>query len=123
MFDLKENNTIATINFDKLSELIKIVGKEKVCHLPSQWVLFLLTHNAKIVLDLSCRRSKTGNQGYMVVTNRWQTFTDVEVNEKSLLHLSQFCDEFLVHGVDVEGMKMGIEEDLVKIVCYIYYNK
>lgn len=27
--------------------------------------------------------------------------------------LSDYCDEFLVHGVDVEGKKCGIEEELV----------
>lgn len=30
------------------------------------------------------------------------------VRAESLQHLSQFCDEFLVHGVDVEGMRQGI---------------
>lgn len=52
----------------------------------------------------------------MVVTNRWQTFTNIEINQDTLAHLAQFCDEFLVHGVDVEGLKMGIEEDLVRIL-------
>lgn len=27
--------------------------------------------------------------------------------------LSDYCAEFLVHGVDVEGKKCGIEEELV----------
>ena len=31
----------------------------------------------------------------------------------SLVELSTYCDEFLIHGVDVEGKKAGIEEDLV----------
>lgn len=26
----------------------------------------------------------------------------------NLLKLSEYCDEFLVHGVDVEGMRVGI---------------
>jgi phosphoribosylformimino-5-aminoimidazole carboxamide ribotide isomerase len=30
--------------------------------------------------------------------------------------LSKYCDEFLVHGVDVEGKRCGIEEDLVRIL-------
>jgi len=98
MFDLKDNNTVATFNFDKLSQLVSIVGKEK------------------IVLDLSCRRTKVGTGGYKVVTNRWQTFTDVAVDAQSLAHLAQYCGEFLVHGVDVEGLKMGIEEELVQIL-------
>lgn len=33
--------------------------------------------------------------------------------------LSQYCDEFLIHGVDVEGKKCGIEQELVEILgCY-----
>ena len=28
--------------------------------------------------------------------------------------LAQYCDEFLVHGVDVEGLRQGIIEDLVE---------
>ncbi len=68
------------------------------------------------MLDLSCRRTRQDT--YVVVTNRWQTFTDLEVNEQNLVYLAQYCDEFLVHGVDVEGLKMGIEEDLVALVCF-----
>ena len=30
--------------------------------------------------------------------------------------LSNYCDEFLVHGVDVEGKRCGIEEDLVALL-------
>lgn len=41
----------------------------------------------------------------MVVTDRWQRFSDLAVNEETLGQLAGFADEFLVHGVDVEGMK------------------
>mgnify|MGYP000787356726 CR=1 FL=1 len=67
----------------------------------------------KIVLDLSCRK-KDGK--YFVVTDRWQTFTNVELNTDILEKLSGYCDEFLVHGVDVEGKASGIEEELIKIL-------
>ena len=30
--------------------------------------------------------------------------------------MEQYCDEFLVHGVDVEGQAAGIESDLVKLL-------
>lgn len=30
--------------------------------------------------------------------------------------LSTYCSEFLVHGVDVEGKRAGIEEDLVVLL-------
>ena len=35
---------------------------------------------------------------------------------ESMKELSQYCDEFLVHAVDVEGKKCGIQEDLV-VLC------
>ena len=53
---------------------------------------------------------------YYIVTDRWQTFTNVELNTDILEKLSGYCDEFLVHGVDVEGKASGIEEELIKIL-------
>ncbi len=35
---------------------------------------------------------------------------------ENLLTLTSFCDEFLVHGVDVEGKRGGIELDLVRLL-------
>ena len=51
----------------------------------------------RIVLDLSCRKK---GEDYYIVTDRWQTFTDVKISERILAGLSRDCDEFLVHGVD-----------------------
>ncbi|MCQ2524100.1 MAG: phosphoribosylformimino-5-aminoimidazole carboxamide ribotide isomerase [Lachnospiraceae bacterium] len=84
------------IKYDNLNKLIDAVGKEH------------------IVLDLSCR-AKDGK--YYVVTDRWQKFTEEEVNEKLFVTLSMFCDEFLVHGVDVEGKGQGVDETLIKILA------
>jgi len=67
----------------------------------------------KLVLDLSCR--KKGDDFY-IVTNRWQTFTEEKVNPALLERLSEYCDEYLVHGVDVEGKRQGIQEDLIRIL-------
>lgn len=47
---------------------------------------------------------------------RWQKFTEVALEEASLGTLASSCDEFLVHGVDVEGMKLGIDERLVELL-------
>lgn len=66
-----------------------------------------------IVLDLSCRR-KDGD--YFVVTDRWQKFTNFKLQKERIEDLSQYCDEFLVHGVDVEGRMQGIERDLVAVL-------
>jgi phosphoribosylformimino-5-aminoimidazole carboxamide ribotide isomerase len=68
----------------------------------------------QIVLDLSCRYR---DGAYYIVTDRWQKFTQVAVTDKVLCELSQYCDEFLVHAVDVEGKASGIETGLVKILA------
>ena len=85
------------IDYDRLKEMVDAVGKER------------------LVLDLSCRRREGGSE-YYVVTDRWQKFTDFVVCAESLQRLAQECDEFLVHGVDVEGLQSGIEEDLVALL-------
>lgn len=85
-----------TIHWENLKKLVDAVGKERV------------------VLDLSCRK-KDGK--YYVVTERWQTFTNVEVTYALLDDMSQYCDEFLIHGVDVEGKASGVELELVKLLA------
>ena len=66
-----------------------------------------------LVLDVSCRK-KDGK--YYVVTDRWQKFTEEIMCEALLEELSGFCDEFLIHAVDVEGKADGIEEELVQML-------
>ncbi len=83
------------INYDNLIKMSSAVGKER------------------LVLDLSCRL--TGH-GYMVTTDRWQNITEEEVTGELLEKLSEYCDEFLIHAVDVEGKNSGIESDLVKML-------
>jgi len=91
------------VAFDRLQTLLQLVGKEK------------------LVLDLSCRK-KTIEDGeepddkYYVVTDRWQKYTDFPITQENLYLLAQYCDEFLVHGVEVEGKRVGIMEDLVKML-------
>lgn len=80
---------------DNLQKLLQEAGKEK------------------LVLDLSCRKK---NNDYYVVTNRWQAFTEVKLNEKTLDELAGYCDEFLIHGVDVEGKSSGVELELVEML-------
>lgn len=63
----------------------------------------------RIVLDLSCRRTAAG---YRVVTDRWQKVTEETVDGTLLGRLADYCDEFLIHAVDVEGRAEGIEEEL-----------
>jgi phosphoribosylformimino-5-aminoimidazole carboxamide ribotide isomerase len=65
---------------------------------------------SKLVVDLSCRK-RDGE--YFVVTDRWQTFTKQIVSRDLLEKLSEYCDEFLIHAVDVEGLCLGIDQELV----------
>ena len=67
----------------------------------------------KIVLDLSCRK-KDGK--YFVVTDRWQKFTEVALSPQILDELAEYCDEFLIHGVDVEGKGAGMDDGLVRML-------
>lgn len=66
-----------------------------------------------IVLDLSCRKK---DNDYYIVTDRWQKFTDVRIEEKVLDELCGYCDEFLIHAADVEGKCSGIETELVQLL-------
>lgn len=81
--------------YDRLKELILAVGKKH------------------LVLDLSCRRK---GEDYYIVTDRWQNYTDVKLNADTLEELSDSCDEFLIHAVDVEGKARGIEEKLAAML-------
>ncbi len=66
-----------------------------------------------LVLDLSCRK-KDG--AYYVVTDRWQNFTDFRLTLEAMDELSAYCSEFLIHGVDVEGKRAGMEEELAELL-------
>jgi phosphoribosylformimino-5-aminoimidazole carboxamide ribotide isomerase len=80
------------VDWDRLERISHAIGKNR------------------LVLDLSCRRR---GEDYMVVTDRWQKFTEVAVNEATLARFANWCNEFLVHAADVEGLCRGIDETLV----------
>lgn len=80
------------IHYDRLKLLKDTVGRQRV------------------VLDLSCRKTA---DGYRIVTDRWQKVTEEVLEEALLDRLAVYCDEFLVHAVDVEGKSEGIEEELI----------
>lgn len=83
------------LHYERLKEMVKTVSKEH------------------LVLDLSCRKK---DNLYYIVTDRWQKYTDVILNEQTIEELSSYCDEFLVHAVDVEGKASGIEEELIQLL-------
>lgn len=80
------------IRKENLERLVRAVGREH------------------LVLDVSCRRRE---DGYYIVTDRWQRETAIRITPDQLNELSAYCDEFLIHAVDVEGKKGGIEEILI----------
>lgn len=83
------------ICYNNLNRLNSAVGREHIC------------------LDVSCRMR---NGKYYVVTDRWQKFTDVVLDENLIVSLSEYCDELLVHAVDVEGRKAGINATITGIL-------
>ncbi|MCI5137811.1 MAG: phosphoribosylformimino-5-aminoimidazole carboxamide ribotide isomerase, partial [Candidatus Electrothrix sp. AR1] len=84
------------LDAERLDRLCRLIGKER------------------LVLDLSCRWK---DNGYYVVTDRWQKFTDLRISEEMLKELERSCDEFLIHAVDVEGKCMGVDERLIEILA------
>ncbi len=83
------------IDYKRLQKLVKIVGKEH------------------LVLDLSCKKIEGE---YRIVTDRWQKITDEVVSIELMNTLAVYCDEFLIHAVDVEGKANGIEAELAKML-------
>ena len=90
------------VDAERLQQLIDTVGRER------------------LVLDLSCRKRNPdtgkGDDAYWVVTDRWQRFSELPITPETLARLADVCDEFLVHGVDVEGLRLGIDATLVEML-------
>jgi len=77
----------------KLDAIVRAVGREH------------------LVIDLSCKATQ---DGWVVAMNRWQTLTDLSLGADTFSRLAPYCDEFLIHAVDVEGKCEGIDEALVR---------
>ena len=80
------------LDWERLKTLVGTIGKQR------------------LVLDLSCRRR---GAEYFVVTDRWQKFTELTIARETLVRLADYCDEFLIHAADVEGLCRGIDSGLV----------
>jgi phosphoribosylformimino-5-aminoimidazole carboxamide ribotide isomerase len=80
------------VDWERLQQLVSAIGQQR------------------LVLDLSCRK-RAGE--YFVVTDRWQKFTEEKISLELLSKLATFCDEFLIHAADVEGLCRGIDHKLV----------
>ena len=81
------------VEWDRLKQLVGQIGKKR------------------LVLDLSCRQR---DRQYFVVTDRWQKFTTTTLSAETLASMAEYCDEFLIHAVDVEGLCRGIDQELVE---------
>ena len=81
------------LDMERLKKLVHTVGKEN------------------LVIDLSCRKR---DDKWFVVTDKWTKFSDFEVNAESIRMIEQYCDELLIHAVDVEGKRSGMQEELVR---------
>lgn len=81
------------VDWERLAQLTAAIGKRR------------------LVLDLSCRKK---GDDYFVVTDRWQKFTELQISPATLARLAEWCDEFLVHAADVEGLCRGVDLPLVQ---------
>jgi phosphoribosylformimino-5-aminoimidazole carboxamide ribotide isomerase len=81
------------IDLRRLSALVQLVGRER------------------LVLDLSCRRR---GDDYVVVSHQWTHFTQLRLGRDVLARLAGSCAEFLIHAVDVEGKRLGMDCELVE---------
>ena len=67
----------------------------------------------RLVIDLSCLPV---NGEYHVTCNRWQTICGMALSPEMLEKLSEYCSEYLVHAVQLEGKQGGIDRRLVELL-------
>lgn len=107
-----------SIDWARVDEMRRAVGRER------------------LVLDVSCRKRPVaaaaaggcrnddggGGEGgdvgddrveYVVCTDRWTRTTDYVLSAAGVRRLATHCDELLVHAVDEEGKRGGIDTGLV----------
>ncbi len=87
--------TDGELDMDKLKKMTEAVGREHM------------------VLDLTARRR---HLHYYVVTDRWQTFTGQQITPELFSRLEPFCDEYLVHAADVEGLAAGVDDEVLSVL-------
>jgi phosphoribosylformimino-5-aminoimidazole carboxamide ribotide isomerase len=87
--------THSALDFKLLETISRAIGKKR------------------LVLDLSC--SKFANE-YYVMIDRWQTRTNLVINAQTFAQLAAWCDEFLIHATQIEGLQKGIDAELVELL-------
>ncbi|RLV91273.1 hypothetical protein JA1_003937 [Spathaspora sp. JA1] len=84
-------------DWEKLKKVSEKVGRER------------------LIVDLSCRTVVVNEQvQWVVAMNKWQTLTTSVLSGDFLRQVGEYCDEFLIHAADVEGLCQGIDEKLVE---------
>ncbi|ODV76994.1 Phosphoribosylformimino-5-aminoimidazole carboxamide ribotide isomerase [Suhomyces tanzawaensis NRRL Y-17324] len=92
-----DNKGQKELDWQKLKSVSQLVGKHR------------------LIVDLSCRTVVSdGTTDWVVAMNKWQTLTQNKLSKEFLLQVSEYCDEFLIHAADVEGLCNGIDEHLVQ---------
>ncbi len=91
------------------------IFRDGLLHMDLLKKLFHITGRDHLTLDLSCRRGPDG--AFYIVTDRWQKFTSLRVETDTLHLLADYCTEFLVHAVDVEGKQSGIDRELIALLA------
>jgi phosphoribosylformimino-5-aminoimidazole carboxamide ribotide isomerase len=81
------------LNWDRLKQLAAAIGRNR------------------LTVDLSCRKR---DGAYRVVAERWQKWTETAIEPETMKRLAEWCGEFLVHAVDVEGLCLGVDLELVE---------
>ena len=79
----------------RLEQLVSAVGKEH------------------IVIDLSCKKTSSG---WIVSTDGWQTLTKLAIDASTIRGLEAHCSEFLIHSADAEGLRAGMDEQLIRLL-------
>ncbi|MDR1759138.1 MAG: phosphoribosylformimino-5-aminoimidazole carboxamide ribotide isomerase [Fibrobacter sp.] len=86
----------AVFSEERLKALVSKIGKER------------------LVIDLSCKLTP---DGWHIALDRWQTLSSFQITGKNLERLAVYCDEFLVHAADVEGLQQGMDTELIRYLA------
>ena len=86
------------VNWNNLQQLKKIFGKDKIVLAP----------------DVKSDRH--------IYINQWKTKTDMCLTHVLLEELSEYCDEFLIHSIEVEGMESGVDTELVQFLSEVKWK-
>lgn len=68
----------------------------------------------RLTLDLSC--AKKGDD-YYIATDGWSRLSPFALSAGLLSELEEYCSEYLIHAVDAEGRRGGIQRGVASIIA------